>query len=84
MDEETIVEIPEDAEVTEYPRYWLPDAVYKVLKWVCLVGFPALAVGYQLIAEIWGLPYMEQVPQTMSGIALVIGLMIGVSEIKGQ
>lgn len=76
--------IPEEIEVSQYPKYWLPDGVYKALKWICLVGLPAIAVGYQIVADIWGLPYLEQVPQTMSGIALIVGLMIGVSEIKGK
>ena len=74
---------PDEAEVRDYPRYWLPDGVYKALKWVCIIGVPALGVAYQALASIWGWPYMEEVPQTLSIAALVLGALIGVSEIKG-
>ena len=74
---------PEGAEVAEYPRYWLSDGTYKVLKWACLVGIPALGAGYQLLSAIWGFPYAEAVPQTLYVVALVLGCLIGVSEIKG-
>lgn len=74
---------PDEAEVTEYPRYWLPDRVYKVLKWVCIVGVPAVGVAYQTLSGIWGFPYAEEVPQTLYIAALVLGSLIGISEIKG-
>lgn len=70
--------------VSDYPRYWLPDGVYKALKWSCLVGIPGIGVGYQMLGGIWGLPYLEEVPQTLYVVALVLGILIGVSEIKGS
>ena len=75
---------PDGAAVSDYPRYWLPDGVYKVLKWVCIVGIPAVGAGYQLLSGIWGFSYAEEVPQTLYVAALVLGVLIGVSEIKGM
>ena len=74
---------PDEAEVADYPRYWLSDGVYKILKWVCIVGIPAVGAGYQMLSSIWGFPYAEAVPQTLYVVALVLGVLIGVSEIKG-
>lgn len=85
MEDET--KAPEGAaedDVSQYPKYWLPDKAYKALKWTCLVGIPAVAVGYQILAGIWGWPYLDEVPQTLSGVSLVMGVLIGVSEIKGK
>ena len=60
----------------------LPDKVYDVLKWICLICFPALAYGYSALAEVWGLPYAEQIPQTINIVAFVIGVLIGVSTLN--
>ena len=60
----------------------LPNKIYDVLKWVCLIGFPALAYGYSTLAEIWGLPYGTEIPQTINVVAFVIGVMIGVSTLN--
>lgn len=60
----------------------LPNKVYDILKWVCLIGFPALAYGYSALAEIWGLPYGTEIPQTINVVAFVIGVMIGVSTLN--
>lgn len=86
MDEtEGIVESPpEGAGVADYPRYWLSDDAYKRLKWTCLVGIPAVGAGYQMLSAIWGFPYADAVPQTLYVVALVLGCLIGVSEIKGM
>lgn len=74
---------PTTDDASQYPRYWLPDGVYKALKWTCVVGLPAVGVGYQLMSGIWGFPYAEEVPQTLYVVALVLGALIGLSEIKG-
>ena len=60
----------------------LPDKIYNVLKWVCLTCLPALSLGYSLLAEIWNLPYAEQIPKTINAVALVLGILIGISQIS--
>lgn len=59
----------------------MPNKLYDVLKWVCLIALPALSAFYGLLANIWGLPYAEQIPATISGVALFIGSLIGVSHL---
>ena len=47
----------------------LPDKVYDVLKWVCLICLPALAALYTVLAKIWGWPFESEVPATINAIA---------------
>lgn len=60
----------------------LPDKLYDVLKWVCLIALPALAVFYAVIAKIWGLPYESEIPATINAVAVLIGALIGVSHLS--
>jgi len=57
----------------------LPNKLYDVLKWICLIALPALSTFYSILAGIWNLPYAEQIPRTITAIALFIGALIGVS-----
>ena len=57
----------------------LPDKVYDVLKWLCILGIPALTNLYSTLAGIWGWEFAEQIPLTLSAIGLAIGTLIGVS-----
>jgi hypothetical protein len=59
----------------------LPNKVYDVLKWICLIALPALSTFYGILAEIWNLPYEVQIPRTITAIALFIGSLIGVSHL---
>lgn len=60
----------------------LPDKVYNILKWICLICLPALAVFYFTIADIWGLPYSAEIPATINAIAVLIGALIGISQLQ--
>lgn len=62
----------------------LPDKVYDVLKWVCLICLPAIAVLYTVLAKIWGLPFESEIPATINAIAVFIGTLIGISHIAGK
>ena len=55
------------------------NKVYDVLKWVALIALPALAILYGSLAEIWGLPYAEQIPDTITAIDLFLGVVLGIS-----
>lgn len=57
----------------------LPDRIYDILKWLSLVFFDALGLLYETLAEVWSLPYGEQVFKTCVAISLFIGALIGVS-----
>lgn len=57
----------------------LSNKVYDVLKWIALIVLPAIAILYESLAAIWGLPYAEQIPETITAIDLFLGVMLGVS-----
>lgn len=60
----------------------LPNKVYDVLKWLCIIVFPALAWGYDSLAPLWNLPFPDKIPQTINIIAFVVGCIIGVSSLN--
>jgi hypothetical protein len=60
----------------------LPDKVYDVLKWIALIVLPALAIFYGSLAEIWGLPFGEQIHETMTAIDLFLGVVLGISNVN--
>lgn len=57
----------------------IPDNVYEILKWTCLIFLPAIAYGYGQLADIWSLPLADQIPNTINLVATVLGLLIGIS-----
>lgn len=60
----------------------LPDKLYDILKWVCLIVLPAFAVLYATLGNTWGFPYVDQICITINAIATFIGVAIGVSTMK--
>jgi len=58
----------------------LSDKVYNVLKWICLIALPAIAVFYFTISKIWGLPFGAEIPATINAVAVLIGALIGISQ----
>lgn len=57
----------------------LDNKVYDVLKWVALVVLPAVATLYTALAGVWGLPFAQEIPATITAIDLFIGALLGVS-----
>lgn len=57
----------------------LNDKLYDVLKWVALIVLPALAILYGSLAEIWGLPFGAQIPDTITALDLFLGVVLGIS-----
>lgn len=76
-------DIPDEVEVKDYMTYWLPSGVYDILKWLALIGLPAIGVFYSALAGIWNLPGANEVASTLQVVGLAIGTIIGVSEISG-
>ena len=60
----------------------LPDKIYNILKWLCLICLPALAVLYFTLSKIWNLPYGAEIPATINAIAVFVGALIGISQIS--
>lgn len=57
----------------------MSETIYKVLKYLCQIGLPAIGGLYFALAQIWGLPYAEQIVGTLSAIAACIGVLLGIS-----
>ena len=57
----------------------MENKVYDVLKWLCLIGLPAISAFYGVIAKIWGLPFEHEIVLTIDAIGVLIGALIGVS-----
>lgn len=49
------------------------------MKWIALIALPAIATLYFAIAQIWGLPYGEQVVGTITAIDTFLGALLGIS-----
>lgn len=60
----------------------MSNKVYDVLKWVALVALDAIGYFYQELAEVWALPYGDEVLKTCVAISILIGALIGVSSEK--
>ena len=57
----------------------MSNKIYDILKWVALIVLPAIAVLYGTLADIWGLPMAEQIPDTITAVDLFLGVVLGVS-----
>lgn len=55
------------------------DNMYKILKYICQIGLPALGTFYFALAQIWNLPYAEQVVGTIAAITTLLGTLLGIS-----
>lgn len=59
----------------------LSNKVFDVLKWLTLVGIPALTTAYVGLSAIWGWPYADQVAKTSAVICVLLGSLLGISTI---
>lgn len=57
----------------------LTNKAYDVLKWVAQYFIPAAGTLYFAIAQIWNLPYGEQVVGTLTAIDAFLGALMGLS-----
>ena len=57
----------------------LSNKVYDLLKWIAMILLPAIATLYFTMANIWGLPYADQIVGTITGIDTFLGVILGIS-----
>ena len=57
----------------------MSNKLYDVLKWIVMVVLPACATLYAALSGIWGLPYAEQVPATITAIDTFLGVVLMIS-----
>ena len=60
----------------------LSDKLYEVLKWIALIVIPALGEAYVRLANVWGLPYGQQINETALIVTFLLGALIGISTVQ--
>lgn len=57
----------------------MSNKVYDVLKWIAQLFLPAAATLYFALANIWGLPYGEEIVGTITAVDAFLGVILGIS-----
>lgn len=60
----------------------LSNKLFDALKWLTLVGIPALTTAYVGLSAIWGWPYADQVAKTSAVVCVLLGSLLGISTIQ--
>lgn len=60
----------------------MSNKVYDVLKKICQYWLPALATLYFGLAQIWHLPYAEEIVGTITAIDTFLGAVLGISSMQ--
>lgn len=60
----------------------MKNEVYDVLKWVAMLLLPALATLVATVGSIWGLPYADQISQTIVAVNAALAMVLGISTIN--
>lgn len=57
----------------------MSNKLYDVLKWIAQLFLPAAGALYFALANIWGLPYGEQIVGTITAVDAFLGVILGIS-----
>ena len=60
----------------------LPDKLYDVLKWLCIIAAPAVIAFLTTIFTLYKIPGVEVVTGTIAAVATLIGALIGISSVN--
>ena len=60
----------------------LSNKLYDVLKFVAQILLPAVGTLYFALAQIWGLPYAEQIVGTITAVDAFLGALLGISTMQ--
>lgn len=62
-------------------QYKIPDSVYQVLKWGCLIVLPALATLVGTVGQAWGMDpgLSASITTTITAVGTFGGVVLGVS-----
>lgn len=55
------------------------NKIYDTMKWIAQYLLPASATLYFAIAQLWNLPYAEQIVGTITAIDAFLGILLGIS-----
>lgn len=59
----------------------IPNKLYDVLKWLCILALPAVADFIKFLFPTWNIPYADPIAETIRQVAFLIGILIGVTSI---
>lgn len=57
----------------------MSNKVYDICKYIVQLLLPALATLYAALAAVWGLPYTEEVVQTVTAIVTFLSAVLGIT-----
>jgi hypothetical protein len=57
----------------------MSNKVYDVLKWIVVLVLPATATLYSVLSGIWGLPYGDAIPNTITAVDAFLGAVLMIS-----
>lgn len=57
----------------------LNETAYDILKWIGRIVLPSLAVLYATLGNIWGLPFTDEIPTTITAIDVFLNALLGIS-----
>ena len=57
----------------------MSNKVYDTLKWIALILLPAVGTLYFALANIWALPFPQEVVGTITAIDAFLGAVLGIS-----
>ena len=57
----------------------MSNKLYDILKYTAQIVLPAIATLYFALAQIWGLPYGEQIVGTITAVDAFLGAILGIS-----
>lgn len=60
----------------------MSNKAYDIIKWVVTVVLPAIGTLYATLGDIWGLPYVQEVPASILAVVTFGGAVLGVSSIS--
>lgn len=60
------------------------NRTFDVLKWICMVGLPALACLWFTVGKIWNFPYLAEIEATIVAVDTFLGALLGISNIRYQ
>lgn len=58
------------------------NQTYDILKFIAQILLPAIGTLYFALAQIWGLPYGEQIVGTITAIDAFLGAILGISTMQ--
>ena len=57
----------------------MSNKTYDTLKWIAMYLLPAVGTLYFALADIWNLPYGEQIVGTITAVDAFLGVILGIS-----